>query len=39
MRTASLLILTLSLLAVAACAGNPKDREPWHEWLHTQGLE
>jgi hypothetical protein len=39
MRIAFRLILALSLLGLVACAGDPKDRGPWHEWLHTQGLE
>ena len=39
MRLATLLVLFLGVLGLGGCVGDPKDRGPWHEWLHTQGLE
>jgi hypothetical protein len=39
MKTPVLLLWALMLLGMASCADNPKDRGPWHEWLHEKGLE
>ena len=39
MRVQSLLLLLCLALSVTGCAGNPKDRGPWHQWLHEKGLE
>jgi hypothetical protein len=39
MRRAGLLLLFLCASGIAGCADNPSDRGPWHEWLHTHGME
>ncbi len=32
-------VLFVLLLLVSGCATDPKDRSPWHQYLHDHNLE
>jgi len=39
MRIKAFFFLAVLILSASGCASTPEERGPWHEWLHTHGLE
>lgn len=39
MASRTVLVLVLAMSVLAGCAADPKDRSPWHQYLHEKGLE